>query len=169
MALLLTNDGEAILLKLLHVVRWSISNAKRVGRRCVGQTEELRNEVQITRENPIAPWCEHRILAMEGGSTHWSRPRTGTRDRSDLLEKVFASDNKHYHDTCHDEPGIGTTRNISFTLFGTLVICLFGTPHYDLWHARQGPQMRYCLRAPECVETPLVHCLFVMYFCNFTE
>ena len=35
-----------------------------------------------------------------------SRPRTGNRDRSDLLEKGFASDNKHYHDTRHDEPGI---------------------------------------------------------------
>ena len=37
---------------------------------------------------------------------------------------------------------------ISFTLFGTLVI--FGTPHYDLRQAREGPQMGYCLWAPEC-------------------
>ena len=44
------------------------------------------------------------------------------RDRSDLLEEVFAPDNKHYHDTRYDEPGIGTIRRISFTLFGTLVI-----------------------------------------------
>ena len=43
---------------------------------------------------------------------------------------------------------------ISFTLFGTLVI--FGIPLYDLLQARQGPQMRYCLWAPECVETPLI-------------
>ena len=43
---------------------------------------------------------------------------------------------------------------ISFTLFGTLVI--FGIPLYDLLQARQGPQMRYCLWAPECVETPLM-------------
>ena len=42
---------------------------------------------------------------------------------------------------------------ISFTLFGTFVT--FVTPLYDLLHARQGPQMRYCLWAPECVETPL--------------
>ena len=73
-------------------------------------------------------WCEHRIRAMEGWLTHWSRPRTGNRDRSDLLEEVFAPDNTHYHDTRYDEPGIGTTRRISFTLFGTLVI--FGRPHY---------------------------------------
>ena len=42
----------------------------------------------------------------KSGSTPWSRPRTGIRDRSDLLEKVFASDNKHHHATRHDEPGI---------------------------------------------------------------
>ena len=47
-----------------------------------------------------------------------------------------------------------TPHAISVTLFGTLVI--FGTPQYHLWPARQGPQMRYCLRAPECVETPLI-------------
>ena len=47
-----------------------------------------------------------------------------------------------------------TQHAISFTLFGTLVI--FGTPLYDLLQARQGPQMRYCLWASECVETPLV-------------
>ena len=46
-----------------------------------------------------------------------------------------------------------TQHAISFILFGTLVV--FGTPHYDLWQPRQGPQMRYCLWAPECVETPL--------------
>ena len=34
------------------------------------------------------------------------RPRTDNRDRSYLLEKVFASDNKHYHDTRH-EGGLG--------------------------------------------------------------
>ena len=46
-----------------------------------------------------------------------------------------------------------TQHAISFTLFVTLVI--FGTPLHDLWQAKQGPQMRYCLWAPECVETPL--------------
>ena len=45
---------------------------------------------------------------------------------------------------------------ISFTLFGTLVI--LGIPLYDLLLARQGPQMIYCLWAPECVETPLLLC-----------
>ena len=133
MALLLANDEEAILSKLL-VVRWSIGNAERVGQPYVGQHEELRNEDQTTRVNPIAPWCEHHIRAMEGGSTHWSCPWTGNRDRSDLLEKVFASDNKHFHDTRHDEPGIDTTCHISFTLFWTPVI--FGTPDCDLWQAR---------------------------------
>ena len=56
MALLLTNNEEAILSKLL-VVRRSVGNAKRVGQRCVGQPEELRrpNEVQITRETPSGP------------------------------------------------------------------------------------------------------------------
>ena len=66
MALLLANDEEAIFSKML-VVRWSIGNAKRVGQQCVGQPEELRSENQITRGNPIAPWCEHRIRAKEGG------------------------------------------------------------------------------------------------------
>ena len=64
-ALLLASDEEDTLSKML-VVRWSIGNAKRVGQQCIGQPEELRSENQITRENPIAPWCEHRIRAMGG-------------------------------------------------------------------------------------------------------
>ena len=47
MALLIANDEEALLSKLL-VFRLSISNAKRVGQRCVEQPEELRSEDQIT-------------------------------------------------------------------------------------------------------------------------
>ena len=47
MALLLTNDEEAILSKLF-VFRRSISNAKKVGQQCVEQPEELRSEDQIT-------------------------------------------------------------------------------------------------------------------------
>ena len=43
MALLLTNNEEATLAKLL-VVGLSIGSANRVGQRCVGQPEELRNE-----------------------------------------------------------------------------------------------------------------------------
>ena len=54
MAMLLANDEEAILSKLL-VVRRSIGNAERVGQRCVGQPEELRSEYQSAREDPIAP------------------------------------------------------------------------------------------------------------------
>ena len=45
-ALLLTNDEEAISSKLLVVGR-SIGNAKRVGQWCVRQTEELRSEDQL--------------------------------------------------------------------------------------------------------------------------
>ena len=69
MALLLTNNEEAILSKMM-VVRRSIGNAKRVVHRCVGQPQELRNEDQITRETPSAPRCEHHIRATEGGTTH---------------------------------------------------------------------------------------------------
>ena len=37
----------------------------------------------------------------------WPPPGYATdSDRGDLLEKVFASDNKHYHDTRHEVPGI---------------------------------------------------------------
>ena len=68
MALLLTNNEEAKLSKLLVVLR-SVGKAKRVGQRCVGQPEELRSEDQITRETPSAPLCEYRIRAMEGGMT----------------------------------------------------------------------------------------------------
>ena len=46
LALLLTDDEEAILSTLLVVWR-SIGNAKRVGQWCVPQTEELRSEDQI--------------------------------------------------------------------------------------------------------------------------
>ena len=42
------------------------------------------------------------IRVIAGDATHWSRSRTCNSDRGDLLEKVFASDNKHYHDTRHD-------------------------------------------------------------------
>ena len=74
---------------LSTLVRRAIGNAKRVGQRCVGQPEELRSVDQITRENASSPWCEHRIRAMEDGATHWSRSRTGNRDRGDLLAEVF--------------------------------------------------------------------------------
>ena len=67
------------LLSKLLVVR---CNAKRVGRWCVGQPEELRNEDQITRENPLD-------ASIAFGR---SRPRTGNRDRRSL-EEVFAPDN----------------------------------------------------------------------------
>ena len=70
----------------------AFGNAKTVGHRYVGQPEELRNEDHITWENPSAPWCEHRIRAMEGGATHWSRQITGNRDRDDLLAELFPSD-----------------------------------------------------------------------------
>ena len=50
MALLLTNDEEAILSTLL-VFRRSIGKAKRVGQRCVEQPEELRSRNQVSREN----------------------------------------------------------------------------------------------------------------------
>ena len=63
------------------VVRWAIGNANRT----------------LMRAS---------IRAIEGGATHCSRSRTGNSDRGDLLKKVFVSDNKHYHDTRHDEPGI---------------------------------------------------------------
>ena len=42
---------------------------------------------------------------------------------------------------------------ISFRLFETLVI--FGTPHYDLRQAREGPRIGLCLWAPDCDATPL--------------
>ena len=73
----------------------AIGNAKRVGHRCVGQPEELRSDDHITWESPSAPWCEHRFRAMEGGATHWSRPRTGNRYRGDLLSEWFPADHKH--------------------------------------------------------------------------
>ena len=69
MTLLLTTDEETIFSKLLLVPR-SMDNEKRVDQRCVGQPEQRRSEDQITRENAIAPWYDHRILAMEGGATH---------------------------------------------------------------------------------------------------
>ena len=39
-------------------------------------------------------------------ATHWSRPRTGNRDRGDVLAEVFASDHKHCYDTRHDASDI---------------------------------------------------------------
>ena len=105
MALLLTTNTEDKLAITL-LVRRSIGNAKRVSQWCVGRPEELRSEDQITRKNASAPWCDHLIRAMEGGVTHWPRPRTDNRDRGYLLTKVFASEDKHCYDTRHDKPGI---------------------------------------------------------------
>ena len=104
MALLLTTYEEAILSKLLRVP-WSIGNAKRVSQRGVGQPKQLRSEDQFTQENASAPRCDHSIRAMEGGITHGSRPRTDTRDRGDLGERLCL-DHKQCYDTRHDEPGI---------------------------------------------------------------
>ena len=42
---------------------------------------------------------------------------------------------------------------ISFALFRSLVI--HRTPHYDLRRAREGLQLGYCLRVPDCNATPL--------------
>ena len=50
-----TNDEQAISTKLLVVGR-SIGNAKRVGQRCVRQTEELRSEYQIDIARCVRPY-----------------------------------------------------------------------------------------------------------------
>ena len=69
MALLVANNEEAKLSKLLHgcsAIHWQ----GKKGQRCVGQPEELRSEDQITRETPSGPLCQYRIRAMECGMTH---------------------------------------------------------------------------------------------------
>ena len=62
MALLLTNDEEAISPKLLVVGR-SIGNAKRVGQRCVRQIEKLRSEYQIDIARCVRPYMFGSISA----------------------------------------------------------------------------------------------------------
>ena len=81
-----------------------------MGQRCVWQPEELRSEDQSTRENVSAPGCKHCIRVMEGGVTHSSRPRTDSRDRSDLLRKSLVRTinivTSCHHDTSRGGPGI---------------------------------------------------------------
>ena len=49
--------------------------------------------------------------AIEGRSTHLSLPRTRNRDRCDLLEIMFASDNKYYHHRrTGQHPFVGSNR-----------------------------------------------------------
>ena len=101
-ALLLTTDEQSILSKLL-VVRQSIGNAKRVGQRCVGQPEELRSEDQITREKASEPWCDHHVLAMEGGGNaliasvnrHSRQRRPSGESLLRTINIVRASDTRH--------------------------------------------------------------------------
>ena len=124
----------------------AIGNAKRVGHRCVGQPEQLRSEDHITWENPSAPWCDGRrgnaLIASKNRQRSWKN-----RYRGDLLAKWFTS---------------------LIIFFKTLVMTSLALRgHHE--HAgdsdchggnfvalnRQGPQMRYCLWAPECDATPL--------------
>ena len=56
MALLLTDDEEAILSTLLVVWR-SIGNAKRVGQWCVPQTEEHRSEIKSILHDVLDHTC----------------------------------------------------------------------------------------------------------------